>query len=247
MMLGAALLLGVAVGPQGLGLVSPATLPFVDPAVPVALVAIGFAVGLELPPRPDTILSIVLVAASGAILVLLREPSPANAVLLLGQSSAIALVIAAAGWLLLARSRSDTEQRVFVVAFLLLLGGAADALSLSALLSGFVAAVFLGLVGGPPLEHVRRHLQYLRRPFIVLILVVAGAGVEISVEWLLVAGAYMLLRTAILFPDVVAIAFALNLMRAAGPEVAPVLTVVVIGAIGAEIAGAVFRPAEATR
>jgi hypothetical protein len=246
-MLGAALLLGVAAGPQGLGLLSPAVLSFLDPAVPVALVAIGVAVGLEIRARPDAIVSTGLVAASGAALVLLREPSAWNAALLIGQSCAIALVIAAAGWLLLARSTSETEQRVFVVALLLLLGGAADVLSLSALLSGFVAAAFLGIVGGPPLEHVRRHLEHLRHPLVVLILVVAGAAVEISLEWLAFAGAYVLLRTAVLFPDLVAIAFALNLMRAGGADVAPLLTVVVLGAIGAEIAGAALRPAEVAR
>jgi hypothetical protein len=57
----------------------------------------------------------------------------------------------------------------------------------------------------------------------------------------------VLLRTAVLFPDLVAIAFALNLMRAGGADVAPLLTVVVLGAIGAEIAGAALRPAEVAR
>jgi hypothetical protein len=246
-MLGAALLVGVAVGPLGLGLLTPAVLSFVDPAVPVALVAIGFAVGLEFRARPDTILASVLVAGSGAALVLLREPSPWAAALLIGQSCAIAVVIATAGWLLLARSTSDTEQRVFVVALLLLLGGAADALALSALVSGFVAAVFLAAIGGAPLERVHRHLQYLRHPLIVLLLVVAGASVEFGLEWLALAGAYVLLRSAVPFPDLVAIACAVNLMRAAGADVAPLLGVVALGALGAEIAGALSRPVEAVR
>ena len=37
---------GIAFGPRGINLLSPATLPFLDPVVPVALAALGVLVGL---------------------------------------------------------------------------------------------------------------------------------------------------------------------------------------------------------
>ena len=81
----------------------------------------------------------------------------------------------------------------------------------------------------------------------MLVLVIAGAAVDLSPEWLGFAGAYVLLRSAVQFPDLVAIACAVNLMRAAGADAAPVLAVVVLGAIGAEVVGSVVRPVEATQ
>ncbi len=56
-------------------------------------------------------------------------------------------MIAAAGWLLLSRSAPGTEQRIFVIALLLLLGGASEYLSLSALTAGLIARFLLGSGG----------------------------------------------------------------------------------------------------
>jgi hypothetical protein len=39
---------GVAVGPNGLGFLSPSVLSYLDPAIPVALAALGVLVGLGL-------------------------------------------------------------------------------------------------------------------------------------------------------------------------------------------------------
>ena len=53
----------------------------------------------------------------------------------------------------LTRASSETEERVFAVSALLLVGGVAAALSLSALFGGLVAGVFWRYAGRHPREH----------------------------------------------------------------------------------------------
>lgn len=333
------LLLGVALGPHGIGLLSPAVLSFLDPAMPVALVALGVLIGLGFRARrsgegrllaaasAEAALTTVTVAAGmlliapawsassglpywflalvvgvcaassstvssarredadspvgrigdlddllpivlgGLALALLRDPSPAGALLLAAQAGAVALVIVVAGWLLLARSSSETEQRVFAIALLLLLGGAADYLSLSTLLSGLVAGLFLGAVGGPARDSVHRDVLHVQHPLLVLVLIVTGARVVFSPAWLGLGAAYIVLRTAgklaggwmagriggagasrvglsLLSPGILGIAFALNVLRAAGPDAGPALAVVAFGAIGSQIVAVLVRPRE---
>jgi uncharacterized membrane protein len=333
------LLLGIALGPHGVGLLSPAVLSFLDPAMPVALVALGVLIGLGFRARrsgegrllaaasAEAALTTVTVAAGalliapawsashglpywflalvlgvcaassstvssarredadspvgrigdlddllpivlgGVALALLRDPSPVGAVLLAAQAGTVALVIAVAGWLLLARSSSETEQRVFAVALLLLLGGAADYLSLSALLSGLVAGLFLEAVGGHARDSVRRDVLHVQHPLLVLVLIVTGARVDFSPTWLGLGAAYIVLRTAgklaggwmagriggagaarvglsLLSPGILGIAFALNVLRAAGPDAGPALAVVAFGAIGSELVAVFVRPRE---
>jgi hypothetical protein len=50
------------------------------------------------------------------------------------------------------------------------------------------------------------------------------------------------LGLALLSPGILGIAFALNVLRAVGPEAAPVLAVVAFGAIGSDVIGALVRP-----
>ena len=101
----------------------------------------------------DDLLAVLL---GGATLAVLREPAPAAAAMLMLQATGVTLVIAAAGWLLLSRSAPGTEQRVFVIALLLLLGGASEYLSLSALTAGLVAGFFWEAVGGSTRVAIRR-------------------------------------------------------------------------------------------
>ena len=332
------LLMGVALGPHGIGLLSPNVLSFLDPAMPVALVALGVLIGFGLRVRrsgerrlvvaasaeaalttgavaaglllvapawstsaglPYWFLALVLgvcaacsstvfpsrqgdvdspvarigdlddllpIVVGGLTLALLRDGSSVPAVSLAIQGCAVALVIAVAGWLLLARSSSDTEGRVFSIAMLLLLGGAADYLSLSALLSGLVAGVFLEWMGGPARDSVRRDVLYLQPPLVVLVLVVTGAQVDLPPTWLGLGVAYLFFRTAaklaggwmagriagieapqevglsLLSPGILGIAFALNVLRAAGPEAAPALAVVAFGAVGSDALAVLVRP-----
>ena len=103
-----------------------------------------------------------------------------GAVTLLALASGVSLMLAAAAWLLLARASSETEERVFAVSALLLVGGVADALSLSALVGGLAAGVFWRLAGRQPREAVRRDVLFVQHPLLVLVLLLAGARAEWS-------------------------------------------------------------------
>jgi hypothetical protein len=339
------LVAGVVLGPDGLGLLSRTVLEIVDPAVPVALVALGTIVGLHssvqgrrekrllaaatteaavttaivtagllltslvggaivlggdggmLPPlfvalalgicaapsaaaawhppaggviteRIGDLGALLPIALGGAALAWVRAPSATDALLLTLQACGVALVIAAAAWLLIGGAESDSEQRVFTVAFLLLLGGAAEYLSLSALLSGLIAGLFLERVGGPGRDAVSRHVLQFERPLIALVLLVVGARVDLPPAWIALGVMFLLLRMgaklaagrvavrvagvvaperlgpALLSPGPLGLAFALNALHATGPDAAAVLAVAAIGTVGSELVAAVAQRRE---
>ena len=332
------LLLGIAFGPEGLGLLSPGVLALIDPAVPVALAALGVVVGLGIPLRraqegrlfaAATIESLVSGAlVAGATLLIARAvtesgalhtwmlalaagicastssgmpssaagtrgpalrvkdldarlPIVAGALLLAvahglsfegglslaAQAGAVALVIAVAGWLLLNDTSSETEQRVFAVAALLLIGGVADYLSLSALLSGVIAGAFWQIAGGAAREAIERDIGYVQHPLVVILLLVAGAQVAFSPDIVAIAVAYVLFRTAgkllggwlamrisrlalsgiglhLTSPGIFGVAFAMNAVRAFGSEMSALVAIVVIGTVGSQLVSAFGRPQE---
>jgi hypothetical protein len=91
------------------------------------------------------------------------------------------------------------------------------------------------------------------------VLIVSGARLELQTPWLVLGVIYLLIRTAaklvggwaagrvvgplpsgnlgmsLLAPGILGIAFALNVVRAAGPEAGPILTVAAVGAIGSDV------------
>jgi hypothetical protein len=331
---------GALLGPGGLALLTPDAFAFLDPAMPVALVAFGILVGtsvsgsrssgrrltgaaladggvtvaivtmgmllivpvgLGTDPLPYALSAVILgicsVASSagslqpggrahstsqrigdfdafitivlgGAAMGFLRNAPPASALLLVLQSAGVALVIAVGAWLLLSQSDSVAEQRVFTGALLLLLGGAADYLGLSALLGGLIAGFFLDRVGGQARDAVRRDVLQFQRPLLVLVLIFTGARMSLTLPWLGVAVAYVLLRTTakligawiaartaadaapgepglhVLSPGIVGIALALNVLRAAGDDAAPLLAVVTVGTLGCEALARLATPRE---
>ena len=260
------LLVGMAMGPRGISLLSPGVLSLLDPAMPVALAVLGALVGLSVDfARRQAAgaggwlrrvaLTIAIVAAGIALLAPIVWPSTASplwmlagglglcaatslavpsgnpgaarrqrrvvelgvlapivfgglllgvtlqgatlaALTLVGQAAVIAVLLAGSAWLLLARASSDTEQRVFAFAAMLLVGGAADYLSLSALLSGLMTGAFWRLAGGPAEASLRRDALYLQHSLLVLVLVVAGARTDFSLTAVAVAAMYVFLRTA---------------------------------------------------
>ena len=99
-------------------------------------------------------------------------------------------------WLLLTRASSETDERVFAISALLLVGGVADALSLSALFGGLVAGVFWRYAGGSPRETIRRDVLFVQHPLLVLVLLVAGARAELSPAALALGAGYVALRVA---------------------------------------------------
>lgn len=322
------LLVGVALGRNGLAILGESTLSLLDPVVPVALAALGVLVAFEVgaaswsrgpvlaaagiqgliaaavvtagtlvlapllidaPIANSWVLAIALgvcastssamsgsaatgssiarivdldallpIIVGGLIIAALREQAAVPALIITAQVVGIALTVAAAGWLLLARAGLETEQRIFSAATLLLLGGVADYLSLSALMAGLVAGTFWHLMGGAARESIRRDLTHLHHPLVALILVVAGARTELTPGIAGVAVIYVVLRavgklaggiaaTAIdratspdiaprlLAPGIFGVAFALNSTRALGPEMTVVLSVAVLGTIGSQL------------
>ena len=333
---------GVAVGPNGLGFLSPSVLSYLDPAVPVALAALGVLVGLglggrRLPERRSRLLlaasleaglTILLVGTAvlfvyraaeptgpaswllalvlgicastsstvvvddpdgpgaatrqavgldnvlpivlgGVALAFVQERDIAPAFSLTAQASTVFLIIALVGWLLITRSSSEREQQVFAIASLLLIGGAAEYLSLSALLAGLIAGLFWGFAGGPARDRLHHEVLHLQHPLLVFVLLMAGARADLSVSLLGMATIYLLLRltgklagewiarrmrgaegprslaTALIAPGIMGVAFALNVLRAGGPDTAPVLAVAVAGTFGSELLALIVRQTEA--
>jgi len=325
------LLLGAALGPHGLAILTPRILAFLDSAAPVAMAALGVIAGLNLritradrqiviaangqalitaivvgagiliagPPLAAVnlfspwwmgALVLAIVAATsaslsidrttddsrdlpmrledhdyilpiligGILLAWLREASTIGTLSLTVQALVVATVVAGAGWLLMSRASTPTEERVFAFASLLLLGGAADYLSVSALLLGLAAGAFWLRTGGAVREYISRDVAYVQHTLFVLIFLLAGARAVFSPAALMLSIAYVLFRTGgkllggmaanqwvptlpedaalrLISPGVFGVAFALNVVRAAGPELAPVLTVAVVGTIASSV------------
>jgi len=180
------------------------------------------------------------------------------------QSNGIALVFAAAGWLALRRAASLTDQRIFAAATLALVGGAADYLGASAILAGVLAGLLWHAASGPAFELISRNTTYVLYPSLGLVLLTAGAHAELTHPDLpLLALAYVVLRTTakrlsgrllnrmlngsteLLAPGVLGIALALNTFRAVGADASLLLSVVVVGTIGADWLAALGRSPEA--
>ena len=336
------LLLGAALGPAGLALLTPGVLAVIDPVLPVAVAALGILAGLEftrpaapdrwsllgkanfqsmltgilvaggiwlvMPVSPDFETADVLIVAVMAgmcasmsaalpdtdpdrlrpavmrmrdldavlpalvgalVLASLHAPSPLASLGLTIQAAILALLISASAWLLLSETSTLTEQRVFSIAALLLVGGIADYLSLSALVSGLLAGLFWGHIGGVARDCIEREVTYLRHPLVVLMLLAAGARTTISGWILVLAAAYLLLRVAgkllgswlvrrlpgvvisraagpaLLSPGVFGIAFALDAASMMDASAASILAATVLGSIGSQLLAGLWQPTEA--
>ena len=332
------LMAGIAFGPRGINLLSSATLPLLDPVVPVALAALGVLVGLGVGdrreddrrvfgaaclvaavtvlvvsagfavvplaamssiPRPFWILiltggicaatSLTLpagdsveartaphrvielgvllpIVAGGLVLAWLGAGSSAAAAVLLARACGVILALAAAAWLLLTQASSETEERVFAVSALLLVGGVAGALSVSALFGGVVAGVFWRYAGRHPRDTISRDVLFVQHPLLVLVLLVAGAHAELSPASLALGAGYVVLRVVgalgggtvaarvagvnaprdlglyLLPPGVFGVALALNAVSIVGADASMLLAAVVAGTIGSELVALLLLP-----
>ena len=335
------LLLGAALGPAGIAVLTPTVLGVIDPIIPVAVAALGILAGLEftrpaapkrwellgkasleslltgvvvavgiwliLPVSPNfqasdmwmvavvaglcasmsaslpevdphrlrsaatrmRDLDVLLPAIIGAlVLASFQSLSPLASLGLALQAAILALLISATAWLLLTDTSPTTEQRVFSVAALLLVGGIADYLSLSALAGGLLAGLFWGRVGGVARDCIERDVGYLRHPLVVLMLITAGAKTVVTSWVLLLAIAYLLLRivaklaggwlvrrvpglalrtgvgVSLLPPGVFGIAFALDAGAMMESSAAAVLSATVLGSIGSQLIAAMWHSPE---
>jgi hypothetical protein len=99
----------------------------------------------------------------------------------------IGLLAGLIGWLLFERAHSPAERAVFVLGAIALVGGAAVYVGGSPLLSGGVAGLAWRRLPGDADRIIRADVGRFQHPLVVLLLVIAGARVELTpvVGWLL--------------------------------------------------------------
>jgi hypothetical protein len=206
------------------------------------------------------------IVAGGLLLAWLRAGSSVGATVLVAHACGVILALAAAAWLLLTRAPSQTEARVFAVSALLLVGGAAAALSVSALFAGLVAGLFWRVVARHRRETIVRDVLFVQHPLLVLVLLVSGARAVLSPASFAFGVGYVVLRVAgqlaagsvakrlagvnayrelglhLLPPGVFGVGFALNAVGVLGADASMLLAVVVVGTIGSEIVAALMPP-----
>jgi hypothetical protein len=206
------------------------------------------------------------IVAGALVLAWLGAGSSAGAAVLLARACGVTLALAAAAWLLLTRASSETEERVFAVSALLLVGGVAAALALSALFGGLVAGLFWRYAGRHPRETISRDVLFVQHPLLVLVLLVAGARAELSPAALALGAGYVMLRVVgqlgggtlaahvagvnaprdlglhLLPPGVFGVALALNAVGIVGANASMLLAAVVAGTIGSELVALLLPP-----
>jgi hypothetical protein len=227
----------------------------------VAAITLGIAAATSFDAE-DCILPVI---AGGLLLAFARETSSIAALLITLEAGAIAALIAGSGWLLLSRTSAVDEHRVSTMGSALLLGGAADYLSMSALLFGLTAGGCWRLADSAVREHIRRDVAYVAHSLLALVLVMAGAHAMFSIPLFAIAVGYTVLRASgkltgswiadrvfpagprspaqlLMTPGAFGVAFALNVVRAMGTNFEPMLTVVVIGTVASSFIAALARP-----
>ena len=203
-------------------------------------------------------------------LAVMRSQTPNDVATLTFGFTLVAIAVAVACWLLVSRTSSVTEERVFVIGGLLLLGGAAAYLSLSSLFAGFAAGVVWRSAGLEVRDRIVRDLGYLQRPVIGLLLLVAGAKLHVSVSLIGFIASYALFRIAgklagsllarrviggdeltessPLSPGIIGVALALNVVQGREQDdiATTLFTIVVVGSFLADVASLLVREPKQT-
>jgi hypothetical protein len=176
------LLLGIVAGPYGLGLVSEPLLNVLDPGIAVAVATIGVFAGLSVESRSHfrRLTGVILILGGGVLIAAFRADSAIGAVALVAALAAISGAVAIALWLLTGQTSFDEEQHALVIGALLLLGGVATYLSLSAAVAGFFAGITWSRSAALAKARIVRALDYFEHPFIVVAFLAAGATAAIS-------------------------------------------------------------------
>ena len=322
-------LVGIAIGPQGIGLLSSEALGNLDALVSIALAALGVLIGFGLGAMARRQAGGLLVSATieatitiavvvGALLVLLSRwglPLPIDVrvfaamlglcacasaarrvdkaagteasraariaelddlplvvlggftvAVLGGQAGAgldllltvgAALMVAAAGWLLVGRARNEAEHGVFVAGAIVLLAGTGAYLDSSPLLGGLVAALVWVWAPGHVDARIGNDLKSHQHSLLALLLIVAGASIQWTIALLWVAASLLLFRLtgklvagavtarvaklpphqlarALVPPGVIGIALALNLQQVFDASDTLLLSAVTVAAVLSE-------------
>lgn len=195
----------------------------------------------------------------GAAAIALAGPAARSIGAPLLLDAAVGLAAGLIGWLLFERADDPAERGVFVLGTLALLGGASAYLDLSPMLSGLVCGACWRLAPGHADRIVAGDLRRYHHPFVLLLLVYAGAQMEpgLAAVWLfvpfvlfrltgkLIAGATAArlhaalaadaLGAYLIPPGVIGVALALNFNQMAGASGSLVITVVAAGTVAFEV------------
>lgn len=218
----------------------------------------------------DDVLPIVV---SGVVVVMLGSSAPMHiwvAVAWLFRTLVLGIAVGTAGWLLFERAHSRAERHVFIAGTVALIGGTSSFLGLSPLLAGLMAGLLWVWLPGEADRVVRSDLQRVQHPLIVVLLLVAGASCEFSLQAVWLSGPLVLFRLTgklvggwlamrvqglvtaselglqLIAPGLLGIALALHLLQVVRtPGMTAVLTAVVVATLVSEALGLVLRPAEA--
>lgn len=194
------LLTGIALGPQSLAVLTLEVVDVLRPAVTVALAVLGVSAVFGSPAhdgrsrRAGRFPSLIIFVAGLAMA--LHQRDVVDAAAIVGQAACIATLLAVAGWMLSSRGASEEERRVLSIAIFLLLGGVADYLSVSGLLLGSIAAMAWPLLPTTNRSEVRLDAAYVQHPVTALLLITAGARVQLSWQVALLAAAAAAVATA---------------------------------------------------
>jgi hypothetical protein len=212
------------------------------------------------------------VLLGGAALSLLQAPTIVDAMQLTAVNVGVGLTIGAAGWLLFERAHDAPELGVFVLGALLLLGGAAAYLTLSPLLAGLAAGILWRRLPGRADVILRAELQRFQHPLVALILILAGALLQIDMAALWLCAPFVVFRLAgkvaggwaasliargvapadlgayLVHPGVIGLAFALAFdIAAPGEDAGAALSAVVLGTLASEALAVAALPVQTSR
>jgi hypothetical protein len=208
----------------------------------------------------------VLPIVAGGLVVALVAGSDRPAALGAIAAIGMGLAVAAGGWLLFEQS-AGAERGVFVLGTLALLGGCAAYLEASPLLCGLSAGWFWALTSGHTDRVVAEELRKVQHPLVVLLLLAAGASVQLSTAGVWLFAPYVVFRIAgkllggwaasrvapgvapsdlgayLIPPGVIGIAFALNLQQVAPESAGALVFAAALGAVASELLALVVTPA----
>jgi hypothetical protein len=177
----------------------------------------------------------------------------------------VGLATGGTGWLLF-ESSQGAERNVYVLGSLAVLGGCAAYLDGSPLLAGMAAGWLWALTPGDADRIVRAQLRKVQHPLVVLLLVIAGASLEVTLPGIWLLAPYVVFRLAgkliggyvasritsgiapadlgayLVRPGVIGIAFALNLAQVAPEGAAALVFAASVGAIAGELLALFVTP-----
>lgn len=209
----------------------------------------------------DDVLPIVL----GGVVLSLMTAGVGRAIADLSLTLAVGAGAGIAGWLLFDASEG-AERGVFVIGTLALAGGAAAFLGTSPLVAGIATGFVWARTPGHTDRIAAADLRKVEHPFVVLLLIIAGASLQLTLEGLWLIAPYVLFRTTgklaggwlashlapgiapsalgayLVPPGVLGIGFILTVQQVVPAAAAPVVCAVTLGAVICEFVAVIVTP-----